>query len=404
MAARAARAASPLDAADGRGVARAGRAGHVATRRRRRPSSRSRSARSGAARGARRGSSSAATCPTTGPGRRLELVIDLGFRRTGAGFQAEGLVWFDGEPLQGVHPRRTAVPMPQLAPGPFTRARRSRVEPVDAHGVPPDADRLADDRRRSAAVPAGACRPGRARRRRVRPAARRRGAVRRDAGARRRRPAPSAAAAHAGRRRSTRSTWTTSRGTAAAARARLAPALALPARPSSMRVVGVGHAHIDSAWLWPIRETVRKCARTFASAVRLMDDRPEYRFVCSQAAQYDWMRAAVPGAVRAHPRQGGRRPVRARRRHVGRGRHEPAQRREPGPPAGARAALVRRAASACAAARCGSPTCSATRRRCRRSSPPAAATGSSPRSSAGTSRTASRTTRSGGRASTARGC
>ena len=68
----------------------------------------------------------------------------------------------------------------------------------------------------------------------------------------------------------------------------------LPARSSSLRVVGVGHAHIDSAWLWPIRETVRKCARTFASAVRLMDDDPDYGFTCSQAAQYDWMERLYP--------------------------------------------------------------------------------------------------------------
>ena len=27
----------------------------------------------------------------------------------------------------------------------------------------------------------------------------------------------------------------------------------------------VGHAHIDSAWLWPQRETIRKSSRTFAN-------------------------------------------------------------------------------------------------------------------------------------------
>ena len=49
-------------------------------------------------------------------------------------------------------------------------------------------------------------------------------------------------------------------------------------------VFAVGHAHIDSAWLWPLRETRRKCARTFASTVTLMDQYPEHRFACSQAA------------------------------------------------------------------------------------------------------------------------
>ena len=83
-------------------------------------------------------------------------------------------------------------------------------------------------------------------------------------------------------------------GTAAAARAVLAPALALPARASAHRMVAVGHAHIDTAWLWPMRETVRKCIRTFAGAVELMDRYPEYRFACSQAAQYDWIADREP--------------------------------------------------------------------------------------------------------------
>ncbi len=52
-----------------------------------------------------------------------------------------------------------------------------------------------------------------------------------------------------------------------AARAVLArrwPRLQAPARH---RIVATGHAHIDTAWLWPLAETVRKCTRTFASAV-----------------------------------------------------------------------------------------------------------------------------------------
>ena len=56
----------------------------------------------------------------------------------------------------------------------------------------------------------------------------------------------------------------------------------------------VGHAHIDTAWLWPLRETIRKCARTFSTALDYMDKYPEYVFVCSQAVQYDWMKAYYP--------------------------------------------------------------------------------------------------------------
>ncbi|MGK2929165.1 MAG: alpha-mannosidase [Acidimicrobiales bacterium] len=83
-------------------------------------------------------------------------------------------------------------------------------------------------------------------------------------------------------------------GTAGEVRQALAPALARPASAHAHRVSAIGHAHIDTAWLWPLRETRRKCARTFSSAVTLMDAYPEYRFACSQAAQYDWVEHDQP--------------------------------------------------------------------------------------------------------------
>lgn len=52
----------------------------------------------------------------------------------------------------------------------------------------------------------------------------------------------------------------------------------------------VGHAHIDTAWLWTQRETRRKCLRTFATAARLIDCHPGFNFLCSQAQQYAWLR------------------------------------------------------------------------------------------------------------------
>ena len=58
--------------------------------------------------------------------------------------------------------------------------------------------------------------------------------------------------------------------------------------------VAVGHAHIDTAWLWPIRETRRKCLRTFASVVRLIDRFPDFHFICSQAQQYAWVEEDAP--------------------------------------------------------------------------------------------------------------
>jgi alpha-mannosidase len=59
-------------------------------------------------------------------------------------------------------------------------------------------------------------------------------------------------------------------------------------------IVAVGHAHIDTAWLWPLAETYRKTVRTFSTAVRYMDEYPEYRFACSQAQQYAWIKERNP--------------------------------------------------------------------------------------------------------------
>lgn len=56
----------------------------------------------------------------------------------------------------------------------------------------------------------------------------------------------------------------------------------------------IGHAHIDTAWLWPLAETMRKCYRTFSTALCYMQDYPDYKFVCSQAQQFAWMKEQQP--------------------------------------------------------------------------------------------------------------
>ncbi|MFE1850306.1 alpha-mannosidase [Streptomyces sp. NPDC002387] len=83
-------------------------------------------------------------------------------------------------------------------------------------------------------------------------------------------------------------------GSAAAVRAVLEPVLSRPAHASAHIVSGVGHAHIDSAWLWPIRETKRKTARTFSNVTSLADEYEEFVFACSQAQQYEWVRDNYP--------------------------------------------------------------------------------------------------------------
>ena len=59
-------------------------------------------------------------------------------------------------------------------------------------------------------------------------------------------------------------------------------------------VSAIGHAHLDTAWLWPLAETKRKCYRTFSTALRYMEDYPEYKFAASQAQQYEWMKDILP--------------------------------------------------------------------------------------------------------------
>src|SRR5215211_2569761 len=91
-------------------------------------------------------------------------------------------------------------------------------------------------------------------------------------------------------------------GTAAASREVLAALLAKPANASAHQISAVGHAHIDSAWLWPLRETVRKVARTCSSATQLMDGYPELIFAMSQAQQFAWIEEQHP-AVFARVRE-----------------------------------------------------------------------------------------------------
>ena len=224
--------------------------------------------------------------PDEWSGRRVEAAIDLGFHPDAAGFQCEGLVVEGpGRPVQGIHPRRTklgvaAEPGPvtirleaasnptfiQFAPSalgsldtagdrPLYRFRRAELLLVDG-----EAEALAHD----IDVLAGLME------------AMSDGDQRRD------------------RFRHTITGALDHLPDVARMRSMLRPLLDMPAPGSAHRIVATGHAHIDTAWLWPIGETVRKCTRTFASAVRLMDEYPEYRFSCSQAQQYAWIEEHQP--------------------------------------------------------------------------------------------------------------
>ena len=77
------------------------------------------------------------------------------------------------------------------------------------------------------------------------------------------------------------------------ARALLRPWFESAEKPS-LTVHAIGHAHLDLAWLWPIRETIRKGARTFATALYNIERYPEYIFGCSQPQLFAWMKEFYP--------------------------------------------------------------------------------------------------------------
>ncbi|XP_053320714.1 alpha-mannosidase 2C1 [Spea bombifrons] len=60
-------------------------------------------------------------------------------------------------------------------------------------------------------------------------------------------------------------------------------------------ICAMGHCHIDSAWLWPYEETIRKCARSWVTALHLMSKYPDFMFTCSQAQQLEWVKKWYPG-------------------------------------------------------------------------------------------------------------
>ncbi len=78
------------------------------------------------------------------------------------------------------------------------------------------------------------------------------------------------------------------------ARARLKPLLEKQGGDPSLNITAIGHAHMDLGWLWPIRETKRKGARTFATALANMDRYPDYIFGASQPQLFQWVKDSYP--------------------------------------------------------------------------------------------------------------
>jgi len=77
-------------------------------------------------------------------------------------------------------------------------------------------------------------------------------------------------------------------------RALLKPLLEKKNGSTSARMTCFGHSHIDVAWLWPLQETERKCSRTFASQLALMEEYPDYKYLQSQPHLYQMVKTKYP--------------------------------------------------------------------------------------------------------------
>jgi alpha-mannosidase len=82
-------------------------------------------------------------------------------------------------------------------------------------------------------------------------------------------------------------------GTPAAAVDLLAPLLRGDPGPGPA-LHAIANSHLDTAWLWPTRETRRKAARTLSTALEIAADHPGHVFAFSQPQQLAWLERDYP--------------------------------------------------------------------------------------------------------------
>ena len=58
----------------------------------------------------------------------------------------------------------------------------------------------------------------------------------------------------------------------------------------------IGNAHIDPVWLWRWQEGFQEIKATFRSALDRMKEYPDFKFVASSAAFYEWVEKSDPVA------------------------------------------------------------------------------------------------------------
>lgn len=229
------------------------------------------------------------------PNTRPELVIDLGFTGAGAGFQAEGLVYTrDGDIVKGIEPLNNYVPVGAGGSGVdlFVEAAANPIIAVDYRFDPtPLGDKLtAGDaplyrlrafELRLLSVPVWEL---------VQDVKVLVGLLGQTSQALPRRMEILLALD----RMVDHMDPDDIVGTVERGRDELRRALSQPAHASAHNIAAVGHAHIDSAWLWPVRETVRKVARTFSNVLSLMDEYDDFIFTASSAQQFAWLKRHYP--------------------------------------------------------------------------------------------------------------
>ena len=172
--------------------------------------------------------------PAEWAGRKVVALIDLGGHGP-TGFTAEALAWKDGEPWQGLDPNHRALPIEGAVIDFYIEAAANPM-----------------------ATEAGA------------------------------EPAPSMIEL----RDSTEPAFVFNQAELALREGPAASGTRLDL--GAHNITAVGHAHIDTAWEWPLREARRKVARSWATQLELMDMYPDYVFAASQPAQYEWMKEGYP--------------------------------------------------------------------------------------------------------------
>jgi len=70
--------------------------------------------------------------------------------------------------------------------------------------------------------------------------------------------------------------------------------LAKAGSPLDVDIVAMGQAHMDVAWLWRVRRTREKTARTFTNVLKLMEQFPEYYFSQTQPLLYEYVQQDHP--------------------------------------------------------------------------------------------------------------